>query len=191
MKIGIFGGSFNPPHRMHLNIALELIDKKYLDKVIYVPTGDMYNKEGLISFEDRFKMIDLMIKDYNNLSLSDIGNNNDYVYTYQTLDYFKEINQGADIYFICGTDNLLEFDTWKNYEYILDNYKLLVIIRNNHDVYEILNKYDKYKNNIIVTNVESRMISSTKIRENLKNNIIDMNLDTCVYDYIKGNNLYK
>ena len=191
MKIGIFGGSFNPPHRMHLNIALELIDKKYLDKVIYVPTGDMYNKKGLISFEDRFKMIDLMIKDYNNLSLSDIGNNNDYIYTYQTLDYFKEINQGADIYFICGTDNLLEFDTWKNYEYILDNYKLLVIIRNNHDVYEILNKYGKYRNNIIVTGVESRMVSSTKIRENLKNDIIDTNLERCVYDYIKGNNLYK
>ena len=40
MKIGIFGGSFNPPHVMHKNIALNLIKNKYLDKVIYVPTGD-------------------------------------------------------------------------------------------------------------------------------------------------------
>ena len=191
MKIGIFGGSFNPPHNMHLNIALELISKKYLDKVIYVPTGDSYNKEGLISFNDRFNMLRLMIQKYKSLSLSDIGNNNDYVYTYQTLDYFKKINPEDEIYFICGTDNLLEFDTWRNYEYILDNYKLLVIIRNNENVNEILSKYDKYRNNIIVTSVESKMVSSTNIRGNLKSNIIDENIDNKVYDYIKENNLYK
>ena len=46
MKIGIFGGSFNPPHNMHKNIALDLIKNKYLDKVIYVPTGNKYNKKG-------------------------------------------------------------------------------------------------------------------------------------------------
>ena len=57
MKIGIFGGSFNPPHNMHLGIALELIKDKYLDKVIYVPTGDNYNKIGLISFKDRLNML--------------------------------------------------------------------------------------------------------------------------------------
>ena len=46
MKIGIFGGSFNPPHNMHKNIALELIEHGYLDKVIYVPTGDSYEKNN-------------------------------------------------------------------------------------------------------------------------------------------------
>ena len=45
MKIGIFGGSFNPPHNMHENIALNLIANGYVDKVIYVPTGDNYNKK--------------------------------------------------------------------------------------------------------------------------------------------------
>ena len=47
MRIGIFGGSFNPPHMMHKNIALELLKMDYLDKVIYVPTGGLYNKVGL------------------------------------------------------------------------------------------------------------------------------------------------
>lgn len=191
MKIGIFGGSFNPVHNMHKNIALNLIKRGYLDKVIYVPTGDSYNKEGLIRFNDRFNMLRLMIQKYRNLSLSDIGNNKDYEYTYQVLDYFKKINPGDEIYFICGTDNLLEFDTWREFEYILDNYKLLVIIRNNHDVYEMLKKYYKYKDRIIITDIKAQVISSTNIRENLKKGIRDYNLEKEIYEYIKENDLYK
>ena len=56
MKIGIFGGSFNPPHNMHKNIALDLLKNKYLDKVIYVPTGNKYNKKGLANQNDRYNM---------------------------------------------------------------------------------------------------------------------------------------
>ena len=191
MKIGIFGGSFNPPHNMHLNIALELIKNKYLDKVIYVPTGDSYNKNGLINFKDRLNMLNLMIENYDHLSISDIGNNKDYGYTYQTLDYFKKLNINDDIYFICGTDNLNEFNTWREYEYILKNYKLLVIRRNNDDIDEILKKYQEYKDSIIIAEVKSKVLSSTSIRENLKKNIKDKNLDEEVYNYIKENDLYK
>ena len=191
MKIGIFGGSFNPPHNMHLNIALELLKNNYLDKIIYIPTGDSYNKKGLISFKDRFNMVNLMIEKYDNLTLSDIGNNKDYGYTYQVLDYFKKSNFNDDIYFICGTDNLSEFDTWREYEYVLKNYKLLVIRRNNDDIDEILKKYQESQNNIIIADVKSKILSSTSIRENLKNNIKDNNLDEKVYTYIKTNRLYK
>ena len=50
MRIGIFGGSFNPPHNMHKKIMMELLCNEYIDKGIYVPTGDSYNKKDLISF---------------------------------------------------------------------------------------------------------------------------------------------
>ena len=43
MRIGVFGGSFNPPHLMPLNIAKDLLRLKYLDKVIFVPTGNKYS----------------------------------------------------------------------------------------------------------------------------------------------------
>ena len=63
MKIGIFGGSFNPPHIMHKKIAEQLIKEKYLDKVIFVPTGMKYEyKNNLISNEDRYHMLKLLIK---------------------------------------------------------------------------------------------------------------------------------
>jgi len=191
MKIGIFGGSFNPPHNMHKNIALNLIEKGYLDKIIYVPTGNNYKKNGLINFIDRYKMVELMIKGYNKLSVSDIGNNNGYKYTYQTLDYYKSIYKDEEIYFICGTDNLNEFDTWMEYKYILNNYKLLVIRRNNDDIESILNKYEEYKRNIVVTTIVPEILSSTYIRNNIKSIEIKKYLNDRVYEYIIENKLYE
>ena len=190
MNIGIFGGCFNPPHKMHKNIALNLIEKGYLDKIIYVPTGDNYSKLDLIDFKHRLKMLEL-ITDNKKLLVSDIGNNPMYEYTYQTLDYFKKIYKDDQIYFICGPDNLNEFDTWKNYKYILDNYKLLVIKRNNDNLNLLLNKYKENKNSIIFTDIDSVLLSSTLIRKKLnKRKEVLKYIDNNVYQYIKENNLY-
>jgi len=189
MKIGIFGGSFNPPHNMHRDIALELIDNNYLDKVIFVPTGDSYVKNGLISFNDRYNMVKLMIRNIDLFLISDIGNNLGYQYTYQVLDYFKDIYLNDEIYFICGSDNLIEFNTWKKYQYILENYKLLVIRRNNDDIDNIVLKYYEYIDRIIITNIESNMLSSSYIRDNIDNDVSKY-LDRDVYEYVRKNNLY-
>ena len=59
-RIGIFAGSFNPPHLIHQKIANDLIDNNYLDKVIFLPTGNSYQKNDLISFNHRFKMLELI-----------------------------------------------------------------------------------------------------------------------------------
>lgn len=192
MRLGIFGGSFNPPHIMHKNIALKLIDNKYLDKVIYVPTGDKYEKNDLVSAQDRYNMVELMIKDNPNLLVSDYELKNVLTYTFETLDYFKSKYPNNDIYFICGTDNLKQIETWKNYEYILRNYKLLAIKRNGDCVEELLNKYNLYKENIIVSNIEENSLSSTLVRLYLKDDIIDSSLiNKKVLKYIRDNNLYK
>lgn len=191
MKIGIFGGSFNPPHYMHKNIALKLIENKLLDKVIYVPTGDKYNKNDLVLSTHRYNMLKLMCKNNHNIEVSDYELKNDLVYTYQTLDYFKKIYKNSEIYFICGTDNLKNITTWKNYEYILKNYKVLVVTRND-DIGEIFNNI-KYKDNIIVANISKLDISSTIIRNNIKNknygDIIDY-IDKDILEYIVKNDLY-
>ena len=90
MKIGIFGGSFNPPHKMHKKIALDLIKKHYLDKVIFVPTGRKYKyKNNLLSDKVRLEMLKLMCIDNKDLDVSDYELKDHIVYTYDTLDYFK------------------------------------------------------------------------------------------------------
>lgn len=191
MKIGIFGGSFNPPHNMHKNIALNLIKNKYLDRVIYVPTGNKYNKRGLVNQNDRYNMVRLMIEGYNNLDVSNYEFNK-LTYTYETLDYFRNIYQNDDIYFICGSDNLKEITSWKRYDYILKNYKIIVIKRNNDDMDKIINKLLIYSKNIIYVNDIENSVSSTLVRENLNRNnneYLIQNMDTKVIKYIKNNSI--
>lgn len=193
MKIGIFGGCFNPPHQKHKNIAIELMNQKYLDKVIFVPTGNFYQKKELATDEARYEMLKLLIKNQPNLEVSryEFGN---LTYTYQTLTHFKKKYKDDEIYFICGSDNLAEFSTWKEYEYILENFKLLVIKRNQLDSNYLLKKYKKYQDHIIFAEVKEQALSSTMIRNafyNKKEEQIKTYIDQPIYNYIQTNMLYQ
>lgn len=193
MKIGVFGGSFNPPHKMHLNIGLELVNKQYVDKVIYVPTGSKYKyKNNLLPDKNRLEMLEILTKTQEYLDVNDYELKDEVVYTCETLAYFKELYPTDEIYFICGADNLSYIDKWKNGEEILNNYKIIVMKRNGEDIEELLKKFVDYQNNIIVADVEQQDISSTDIREKLKNkeNVLDV-LDKDVYEYIRKNKLYE
>jgi len=173
---------------MHRDIGLELINKNYLEKVIYTPVGNNYNKKDLINFKHRYEMIKLMIEKYKDLELSDYELNNTLTYTYQTLTYFKSIYPNDEIYFICGSDNLKEINTWKNYKYILENYKILVIKRNNDNLADILMNINSQ--NIVVADIELDNISSTYIRDLINNLELNKYLDSKVLKYIKENKLY-
>ncbi len=193
MKIGIFGGSFNPPHKMHLNIVEELLNEKVLDKVIIVPTGLHYSyKNNLVSNEHRYNMLKLMTKHNDKIEISDFEFKDEEIHSYDTLEYYKNIYKKDTLYFVCGLDNISYVDKWYKGEYLLNNYKFLVITRDTNNLDEILLKYEKYKNNIIITNIKSNTISSSYIREELKEKNYDLNdyLDQKVIDYIKENNLY-
>lgn len=193
MRIGILGGSFNPPHKMHFNMARELLDDDYLNKIIYVPTGSKYAyKNNLINDLDRYNMLKLMIKDDERLMVSDFELKNRIVYTYETLEYFKKMYPNDEIYFVLGTDNLSYVDKWEKSEELLQNNKFLVIKRNTDDIEPLLEKYREYRGNIVVSDVEQSNISSTFIRMKLKNreNVLDF-VDENVYNYIVENKLYE
>ena len=191
MKIGIFGGSFNPPHKIHQKIANYLVKNNYLDNVIFVPTGSNYEKPYLASEQDRYNMLKLMIGNVSYLDIStyEFGK---LTHTYQTLDHFKKHYKDDEIYFICGSDNLKEIKTWKRYQYILSNYKLLVIRRNGESITDILSELKSYQDNIIVIDDIKSSLSSTSIRKRFKDDkklVKDGNIDSKVFEYIK-NNLY-
>ena len=193
MRIGILGGSFNPPHKMHLNMGLELLNKNYVDKIIYVPTGSKYKyKNNLVADHHRFKMLEMMIKDNDKLDVSGYELKDEVVYTCDTLKYFQENYPNDEIYFVCGADNLSYVDEWKNGIYLLSNYKFLVIKRYTDDIEEILKRFSKYKDNIIVSDVEPDSLSSTEIRNKIKSGegVFEL-LDKEVYEYILDNKLYE
>ena len=192
MNIGIFGGSFNPPHKMHKNIALKLLDNNIIDRVIFVPTGEKYNKDTLIESSHRYNMVKLMCKEDSRFSVSDFELKNTLVSSYESLDHFRGIYKQDEIFFILGTDNLYSFDTWKNYEYMLKNYKFIVIRRKDYIAGEIIKKYQKYRRNILITDISMSDISSTYIRNLVSNNSKEVSnyVDELVYEYIVKNNLY-
>lgn len=193
MKIGIFGGSFNPPHKRHIEIALELIEKKYIDKVIYVPTGKNYEyKNNLIPDKNRYEMLQLICNKYPKLEVSNYELKEKVVYTYQTLAHFKELYPKDEIYFICGTDNLSYIEKWKQAEEILNNYKILVIKRKGDNIDDIMKKLVVWKKNIIMTDIKMKELSSTYIREQLVNRkSIAHLLDPDILSYIEKNHLYQ
>lgn len=193
MRIGIFGGSFNPPHNMHTNIALYLLEHDYVDKVIFVPTGSKYKyKNNLLPDNIRYDMVKLITDKYPNMEVSDYELKDHVIYTCDTLNYFKETNKDDEIYFICGTDNLSYIDEWKNGLYLLQNYHFIIIRRATDDYDELVKKYDKYKNNFIcVDGLDMNPLSSTTIRHDIDNNNVKDYLDRDVYQYIINNNLYE
>lgn len=187
MRIGVYPGSFNPPHMGHFIIANTLVKDGLLDKVIFVPTSDYYAKEGLVPAINRYEMLKLVADKYNYLEVSDLEvNKNTQNYTYQTLDSIQMIYPNDEIYLVIGSDNLKYLNTWKHYAYIMDHYKIISIERD-YKEYDI-DMLDKVQ--IVQLYLED--ISSTIVRDRIKNNqdVSDL-LPEEVIKYIDENNLYK
>ena len=149
-------------------------------------------KNNLLNDKIRVKMLSLMIKDEKNMKISKYELKNKTVYTYETLNYFKKKYNNDEIYFICGTDNLTYMDTWAKGIDILENYKILVIKRDTDDINEIIKRLKKYQKNIIITDIIPNNISSTKIRNMIKDENKNINdyLDLSVLNYIKRKKIY-
>ena len=87
-KYGFFGGSFNPVTKAHVDLALEIVKMFNMDKVIFVPVGDNYNKTGLIYEKHRYNMLKIATNGYKDLEISDIELNQDRNLT--TLEAFQK-----------------------------------------------------------------------------------------------------
>ena len=153
MKLGIFVGSFNPVHEGHIKVANYLIDNKYVDKVLLIPTPNYWHKQDLIEMKHRLNM--LKFYETNNIIVDDKHNN--YPYTYQLLRALKKDYQD-ELYLIIGSDNLINLDQWKNIDEILEN-KVIVLNRNDIDINKYLNKFNK-NNFILIPNFQYINISS-------------------------------
>ena len=194
MKIGIYGGSFNPIHLMHKEIVSKVLDKGYVDKVIILPTGNYYKKKNLLKGEQRILMLEMTFKDDDRVTICDYEFKNNLISTYRSLDYLQSLYPGDELYFIMGADNLVGFNTWKKYDYILDNYNLLIIDRD-IEYQKYLQEYSKYKGNIIVAkDVDVENVSSSYIRECFykgNSHECEKYLDKDVYNYICEQGFYK
>lgn len=189
-NIGFLGGSFDPIHFGHLNLAIEIFEKLKLDKILFCPTNISpfkTDKLPIANSEDRFEMVKLVIKDIENFEITDIEIKKPGIsYTDQTL---QELKNGDNLKLIVTDDVLLSFHLWKDYKKILKIAPLIVGSRF-EDLTEYKNEYFTLSSkNFVKTNLFD--ISSTNIRKRLKTSkYVGHLVPKEVLDYIYKRELY-
>lgn len=180
MRLGIYIGSFDPPHLGHLDVINYLLQNGYVDKILIVPTNSYWNKQNLTDITDRINML----RFYENEYISVDDKNNDYPYTFELM-HALSTQYPYELYLIIGADNIINFDKWQNYEELLQ-YKIIVMNRNGINIDRYLEKY-KTDNFIAVSDYSSIPISSTEIRNNPSSKYLHQK----VLKYIKDHKLYE
>ena len=196
-RIVIFGGTFNPPTRAHLDIATEALYYLDAEKVLFVPVSDLYKKDDVEISYHRVNMLNLAIGNFRRLEID--FTEVDAVkltYTYETVEKIKSQYQDKELFLLIGADNLEDFKNWKNQRSIMENCSLLVVNRNNSSIDEIIESNEiltEFKDKIIEAPIEEIEISSTEVRNRIVSGELEglENLvDKEVIDYIVENKLY-
>jgi len=188
--IGIFGGTFDPIHHGHLITAQDVLLKRKLDKVIFIPCFVSPHKINVeySSPEHRLNMVKAAIDGIPYFEVSDFEiNKGDVSYTYNTLLEFSKDYKKIEL--IIGFDNLLKFDSWHNPDEILKLAELIVLKRHSD-----MGTKDFHKYYGAATYVDSPTIdiSGTEIRDRIKKDLpIDFLVPQKIKEYILTNNLYR
>ncbi len=172
--IAVFGGSFNPPTIAHISLAKKVLAKMdNLEKVILVPVSTRYNKNGLASDEIRFNMLEQICAKEPGLEVSRLELDSDkQLYTIETLRKIKQQNPNKQIYFVLGTDNLKELETWHKVYELLSGFNFIVLKRDEDIVSDIIDKstiLKKYKSSFFeLKGIDTVDLSSSYVRKRIQ-----------------------
>lgn len=190
-KTGLFFGSFNPIHAGHLILAQNIFNEQGLDEIWFIvsPQNPFKSKSNLLSEHHRIAMVREAISESPNFKPSDIEFKlSQPSYTIHTLLHLEEKYPGKSFYLIMGSDNLAGLPKWKNYEQIIENYKILVYPRLGSSP----QKEETFHPNIVFTHAPIIEISSSFIREEIKKgNDVRYLLTEPVYRYVNEMHFYK
>ena len=206
-RIALFGGTFNPIHNAHINIMINTLQLKLVDEIWIMPSYNPYHKENIesliLNYEDRVKLIDIVIKslkDYTGkIKLSNVEKDLyeksiiNKSYTSIVFDYIKEEYKNYDFCFLLGSDSIYALDTWYDYTNFIKKASFIIYPRDN-DINKLLNKINSLNLKYYIIDNAIYDISSTKIRNlliNKKYNEIDKYLIKEELEYILKNKLYE
>ena len=191
-KIGLFFGSFNPIHIGHLILANYIVEHTDLDELWFVvsPQNPLKSKKSLLHDHDRYDMVEMAIKNYPKMRVSDIEFSMPKPsYTIDSLTYLRERYPEYTFGLIMGEDNLVSLPKWKNYETLIKNNQIIVYPR-------VLSQYtDKEAikhENICKINAPIIELSATEIRKMIreKKNVRPM-LPPEVFEHIDTKGFYQ
>jgi nicotinate-nucleotide adenylyltransferase len=192
MKIGLFGGTFNPIHNGHLKIARKVLNAFELAKIIFIPSGNPphKSKKDIAGASHRMKMLKLAIAGERKFEVSDIEIRRKGIsYTLDTIKEIKKIyGKDAVLYFIAGLDMALDLPNWKDPSKVLNLARFIAVERPGLSSEKLP---DKYHEKIIFIRGISIDVSSSDIRKRVKEGkTIKTLVPEAVEKYIKGHNLF-
>lgn len=161
MKIGILGGTFDPPHSGHLSISLEVYKKFSLNKIIWLVTekNPLKINRPLKNIEERLSACKKIIcKNKNLISIVFLEQLSKSNFLYENIRYLLSKNNNK-YYFIMGADSFINFYKWKNYKKILDKVPIIVVNRQNYNI-KSLNSLTAQK----LSNLKSNFINNKNFK---------------------------
>jgi nicotinate-nucleotide adenylyltransferase len=211
-KVALFGGTFDPVHMGHLACVQHLVEKMDFSKVVLIPTSQNPLKVDRVpaSKDDRLKMIELAVRDYEEEITIDEYEmmQNSPSYSFETLERYQKNYSPEELYMVMGLDSFTEFDKWKNFEEIIKMTNLLVVSRPPYrrpfgiedlpeGIRPHVHSYERgfallhSGRTIEFVTIKTEDISSTEVRKKLKagkriNTLIDMDVEK----YIIENDVY-
>ena len=191
MKICLFGGTFDPPHIGHLLIAQTVYEAENFDKILFIPAYVPPHKNSVTPMKHRIEMVKIAISDNPNFEYSDVDIVRKGI-SY-TIDSIVDIKRNYkltndEIYYLIGSDSLIDFKNWKDSKEILDECNVIVAIRPGFrpsDIpHWILQK-------VHFANIPRFELSSSKIRSRwVKDLTIRYMVTLPIWEYINKNSLY-
>jgi len=187
MKIGIFGGTFNPIHIGHLITVEEVRELLHLDKILFIPAYNPPHKKDVVSYHHRRNMVKLATKNNPFFELCEIEKKKGGTsWTIGTLKELHKLYPDDILYLIIGSDQYAVLNTWKEPEHLKDFAKIVVMQRAG-------SKLKIYKRkSVMMVDISQIDIAGKDIRKNIHDNMsIRYKVKEDVYKYIEKNKLYK
>jgi len=194
-NIGLFGGTFNPPHIGHLRLAMAAKKEFRLQKVFFIPSYLPPHKEprNVLDASHRADMVKLLIEEDQDFVFSDYEIAQKTIsYSIDTIKYFKNEFPDKKIFFLIGTDAFYLIDMWKDHEQILKLVDFIIFPREYYTKEMIVKKYGNMANVIYWAHTDLIHISSSNLRVKIRNGEgCTAELGEKVCKYIKENSLYR
>ena len=169
--IGILGGSFDPPHKGHVKISKIALKKLSINRLYWVITKkNPHKNQPFFQLGDRISKSKKLIKKNKKIKVLYLDGKVKSSRTIGFINYFIKSKKQKNLYFIIGSDNLLDFHKWTSWKKIVKMVKLVVFSRKGYDKKSnnsVVVKYLKMKNIIYIKNKHIN-ISSTSLRKSLK-----------------------
>ena len=167
-KIGVFGGSFDPPHQGHLKISKIAINKLSLDELYWCVTKkNPFKNKTFFSLTQRIKKSKLLAARVIKIKIKNLENKIKSNSTIDLIKYLTQKNKKNEFYLIMGSDNLISLHRWKNWKLLTKLAKIVVFSRKDYDIKAKKSATIKKMKKITFIKNKQINISSSQIRKKL------------------------